>query len=511
MPRSSCLHALALLSLLFPLTSAAAQRDPLAGFDAYVAKAMREWEVPGLSIGVVRNDSVVLLKGYGVREMGRPEPVDEGTMFAIASTSKAFTATLVGMLVDEGKAKWDDPVTRHFPGFELHDPYVTRELTLRDLLSHRSGLPRGDLLWYASPHDAAEVLRRVRFLRPSWSLRSHYGYQNIMYMAAGEVVGRLSGKPWEAVVRERLFTPLGMTGSNTSTSLLKGHPNVATPHDRVDDTLRTVAWRNFDNVGAAGAINSNTRDMVRWVRFQLDSARVDGRRLLKPATLIETRTPHTVIRRDSLARQANPYTHYNSYGLGWTLEDYRGREVVRHGGNLDGMTALVALMPGERVGVVVLSNMDGSGLPLALARRVFDLHLGVPDKDWSADLLRFQERARAEAKERERKKEAERVRGTRPSLPLAAYAGTYADSLYGEVRVRAEKGRLVAEFGPSFTGDLEHWHYNTFRARWRDRSLGRALVNFQLGMDGKPAVLVWENLGEFRRVKTNEPSPVSAR
>lgn len=500
--------ARALLSLVLLVLSsapaAAQQRDLLAEIDAYVTRAMREWEVPGVALGVVRNDSVVLLKGYGVRELGRPEAVDPQTTFAIASVSKAFTGALVGMLVDEGKMKWDDPATRHLPGFELYDPYATRELTVRDLLSHRSGLARGDLVWYASPHDTREVLRRVRFLPPSWSLRSRYGYQNIMYVAAGEAVARVAGKPWEAVLRERILIPLGMSASHTSTTLLRGHPNVATPHERIDGAVRPIAWRNFDNVAAAGAINSSAADMVRWVRFQLDSARVDGRALLKPATFIETHTPQTVIRRDSLARRANPFTHFQSYGLGWFLEDYRGREVVHHGGNLDGMTSLVGMMPEERVGIVVLTNMNGSGLPAALMRRIFDLHLGAPEKDWSADLLALRKRAQEAARARERKREEERVRGTRPALPPEGFAGVYADSLYGEVRVRTEGKGLVAEFGPAFVGDLEHWHYNTFRARWRDRSLGTTFVNFTLGMDGKVSAVTLENVGEFRRVARPE-------
>jgi len=496
----------ALLALALLAPRAAAQADPLAGIDAYVERSMRDWEVPGLAMAVVRNDSVVLLRGYGVREMGRPEPVDSATMFAVASTTKAFTAALVGMLVDEGKVKWDDPATRYLPGFQLHDPYATRELTVRDLLTHRSGLARGDLLWYASPYDAEEVLRRVRFLRPTWSLRSSYGYQNIMYIAAGRVIARVEGKPWDAVLRERLLLPLGMTGTNTRTALLKGHPNVATPHERLEGRVRTIRWLSFDNVEAAGAMNSSAAEMARWVRFQLDSARVGGRRLLKPATFVESHTPQTIIRRDSAERRMNPFTHYLSYGLGWFLEDYRGREVVRHGGNLDGMTALVAMMPEERLGLVILSNLDSSGLPSALMRKVFDLHLGAPPKDWSADQLAASKRAREAAREREKKRERERVRGTRTSLPLERYAGVYADSLYGQVRVRAERGKLRAEFGPAFAADLEHWHYNTFRARWRDASLGSALFNFSLDADARVAAVTLENIGEFRRV----PEPAAA-
>lgn len=480
---------------------AAAQQLPpqLHGFDAYVAKAMKEWEVPGVAIAVVKDDSVVLAKGYGVRTLGKPDPVDARTMFAIASATKAFTATLVGMLVDENKVRWDDHVTRHLPGFELFDPYVTRELTVRDLLSHRSGLARGDLLWYASANDDAEVLRRVRYLRPTWSLRSQFGYQNIMYIAAGQLATTVAGKPWTALVRERIFAPLGMTSTNTSTRGFATADNVASPHDRIDDTVRVIAWRNFDNVAAAGAINSNVVDMAKWVRFQLDSGKAGSKRLLTSAVLAEMHTPHTVIRREAPARESYPFTNFSSYGLGWFLDDFRGREAVYHGGNLDGMSSMVALLPSERLGVVILTNMDGTGIRDVLWRKIFDLYLGAPDKDWSADVRAVRRKLEAQAKEVEKKKEASRVTGTRPSLDLARYAGTYADSLYGEVKVAESGGRLVLTYGPAFVGDLEHWHYDTFRARWRDRALGKALVTFALGQDAKVSGVSIENVGRFER------------
>ena len=237
--------------------------------DAYVEAAMRAWEVPGVAIAVVRNDSIVLARGYGVRELGKSDRVTPNSLFAVGSTSKAFTAAALGILVDERKLSWEDPVTKHLPRFQLYDPYVTRELTIRDLLTHRSGLPRGDRLWHASGYDRAEVLRRVRFLPPSWSFRSAYGYQNIMFLAAGEVVTAVTGKSWDDFVRERIFVPLGMSRSVTSTRPLATMSDVATPHQSIDGTVRPVSWLNIDNVGPAGSINSSALEMAAWLRLQL--------------------------------------------------------------------------------------------------------------------------------------------------------------------------------------------------------------------------------------------------
>ena len=239
------------LTLAGPLP---AQQGLLKGLDAYVAQALKDWEAPGLAIAVVRHDSVVFARGYGVRELGKAETVDANTIFAIGSTSKAFTAALLGMLVDQGRIRWDDPVTRYLPGFQLYDPYVTREITIRDLLTHRSGLARGDGLWAASGYRRDEVIRRVRFLKPSWSFRSQYGYQNIMFLTAGELAGRVYGKSWDEVVRQQIFEPLGMTRTRTSVDALKGMDDVATPHERIDDAVRPVEWMNIDNIGPAGSI-----------------------------------------------------------------------------------------------------------------------------------------------------------------------------------------------------------------------------------------------------------------
>jgi CubicO group peptidase (beta-lactamase class C family) len=479
--------------------AAHAQKAPLGGLDVYIEKAMREWEVPGLAIAVVRNDSVVFASGYGVRELGKPARVDEQTLFAVASTTKAFTAASLGMLVDAEKLKWDDPATRYLPGFQLDDPYVTRELTIRDLLTHRSGLSRGDRLWWASPYDRKEVLRRVRHLKPSSSFRSSYGYQNIMFIAAGEVVESASGKNWDDFVRERIFQPLGMTASNTSILALRDAENVATPHAKLEGEVRPIPWRNFDNLGSAGSINSNAWEMAQWVRLHLGRGTYKGKTLLSPAVVKEMQTPQTVIRASERTETLYPETHFRAYGLGWFLQDYRGRKVVQHEGVLDGMRAQVGMVPQENLGVVVLTNM-GSNLHAALMFRIFDAYLGPPRRDWSADLLAAAKTLRAEGEIEQKKIEEARVTGTKPSLPLEKYVGTYADSLYGEVQVSEEGGKLVVRAGPAFTGDLEHWNYDTFRAVWRDPYMGKTFVAFTLGAKGQVEELKLENLADFKRV-----------
>jgi CubicO group peptidase (beta-lactamase class C family) len=478
---------------------AAAQPAPLRGLDAYVERAMRDWEVPGLAIAVVRGDSVVFARGYGVRELGRPERVDAHTLFAVASTTKAMTAAALGMLVDQQRIGWDDPVARHFPVLQLHDPYVTRELTVRDLLTHRSGLPRGDLLWWAAPHSRTEVLQRVRHLRPASSFRARYGYQNIMYLAAGELLAGVSGQSWDDFLAEHLFRPLGMNRSNTSVARLAGMGNVATPHARIDDQVRPVAWRSFDNVGAAGAVNSSAWEMAQWIRLNLNHGTFAGRRLLSEATIREMQTPQTVIRADTLAERLYPEVNFRAYGLGWVLQDYRGRKMVHHGGALDGMRTHLAMIPSERLGVVVIANMEPTTLHVALAYRVLDAYLDGRRRDWSRDLLAVAERQRREAAERDRQRREARVVDTRPSLPLERYAGAYTDSLYGEVRVAQEDGRLVLRFGSSYTGDLEHWHFDTFRVTWRDAVMGRTTATFTLNGSGAVRSLCVEDFAEFRR------------
>lgn len=478
----SRLIALAIL-LLIASPRAYSQESPSKDFDDYVNKAMKDWDVPGLAIAIVKNDKVVFARGYGVRKLGDATPVDEKTLFAIGSSSKAFTSASIAMLMDEGKLKWDDPATKYLPGFQLFDPYVTREVAVRDLLCHRSGLERGDFLWYGTSYSRDEIVRRVRYLKPTWSFRSMFGYQNIMYLAAGQIVAGVSGKTWDDFIRDRFFKPLGMTSSSTTISALKNSDDVATPHAKIDGKVETIPWRNIDNIAPAGAINSNALDMAQWLRLQLGEGMYQGQRLISSGGVKEMHTAQTVIRMEPPWTLFYRDAHFLNYGLGWFLHDHRGRKVVEHGGNIDGMSALVAMIPEEKLGMVILTNMNGTPLPSALASRVYDLYLGAEPRDYSADMLKTYNAFLEQGKLAQKKIEDSRVKGTAPTLALDKYAGAYKDEMYGDAKVNLENGKLVLTT-PGFAGDLEHWNYDTFRVTWRERSLGKALVTFTLNARG---------------------------
>jgi len=463
--------------------------DPVRELDAYTAQAVKDWGAVGLAIAVVKDGRVVFEKGYGVRELGKPDLIDSTTLFAIGSTTKAMTAAAIGMLVDEGKVRWDDPVTNYLPSFQLKDPWETREITVRDLLTHRAGLPNADYLWYGTNNSTAEILRRVRYIDLAYSPRSSFIYQNVMYGAAGQVVAAASGMPWEEFVRTRIFTPLHMTGTVPLLSKAGTMPNVATPHDRIDDTMRVIRNASVDGVASAGSVWSSVADMAKWARFILDSGRVDGKRLLKAETFAELLKPQTMVPPNEFyptARLTHP--HWTTYGLGWFQQDYNGRAVDFHTGSIDGMVAIIGLIPDERLGVYVLANADHVEARHALMLKVFDLWGPSPSKgrDWSSELRTLYGDMQTKATLAAKAAEAKRVTGTKPTLPLARYAGVYTDSLYGDVTVTAAGDGLRLKVG-TLEGSLEHWQYDTFRIRWDNRWQGGELLAFVLGADGAPS------------------------
>lgn len=493
------LHALLGASLTAAAAPVAAQPAPLADLDAYVEREMQAWEVPGLAIAVVKDDSVVFARGYGVRELGGREPVDEHTLFAIASTTKAMTSAGLGMMIDEGRLSWDDPVSRHLPGFQLADPYVSRELTVRDLLTHRSGLARHDLLWIAAPFDRGEILRRAASLPRSGRFRADYGYHNIMYIAAGELLGAVAGQPWEAVVEDRIFSPLGMSRSTARAAVVETRPNVSASHTRVDGRVTAVARRDYDNIGGAGAAWSSARDMAQWVRLHLGGGVYEGRRLISEPVVREMHTPQTLIRSDTTSERLFPETNFRTYGLGWWVQDYRGRKLVHHSGSINWTRTQVGMLPSEGVGVVIIANLSSSNLQHALMYRVMDAYLGLEPRDWSGEYLALARRADARGAEQRREVEDARQRGTRPSLPLARYAGSYENELYGGVELGLEGNRLVLRYSGDYVADLEHWHFDTFRAVWRRPGFGSAFVTFELDPRARVAALDLEDFGEFER------------
>jgi CubicO group peptidase (beta-lactamase class C family) len=494
--------------------SLVAQQRPvppqLKGFDVVVERALTEFHVPGAAVAIVRNDSVVLAKGYGVRQVGEPARVDEHTMFAIGSASKAFTAAGIGMLVDEGKVRYDDPVTRYLPGFAMYDPYASKEMRIRDLLTHRSGLARGDLLWYGSSLNRDQVVDRVRFLKPSWSFRTTFGYQNLMFITAGQISARVEGKSWDDVMRDRLFVPLGMSSTNTTVRALAGQADVATPHALRNDSVRAIPYRNIDNAGPAGSINSNVVDMANWVRMQIDSGRFNGKAILSATPWAAPQTPQFVIN-DPLFRALMPLgSEFLTYGFGWFIQDFRGRKLVNHGGNIDGMSALIAMIPSERVGIVVLTNLNATQATMAIMADAFDRLLGVPAKDardWVATVKKVADGLEQQGKEAEKKQLAARAANTRPSLDLAAYAGTYSDSLYGEATVQLVDGTLVAQYGQAFKGPLEHWHYDTFVAHWDSPVFAKSTVSFVLDADAKVKSMDMQGFGTFVRADKVDTKP----
>ena len=400
-----------------------AQRAPdFAAFDKYVAQSLRDWNGVGLGIAVVKGDSVVFSKGYGVLEIGKPARVDEHTRFAIGSTTKAMTSAALAMLADEGKLKWDDKVIDYIPELRLYDAYATRELTIRDLLTHRTGLPGTDLFWVNDENTLpfSEVIKRLRYIRPTTSFRSTWNYQNVMYSIGGTLIERVSGMPWDAFIRTRIFAPLGMNESEALVSQIVGKPNVAVPHGEIRDTVRVVPMKSTDLVASAGSVYSSVSDMSKWMRFVLDSGRVGTKRLISTANFVELVAPQMRAPMDQYPALELSKPHFFSYALGWFVQDYHGSTVWMHTGSINGMSALIGLMPEERVGVYVLGNLDHIELRHALMYKAFDLYGAGPSRDWSKELKALL------AKEGGRPATAAgpHVAAAKPTLALERYAGT---------------------------------------------------------------------------------------
>jgi CubicO group peptidase (beta-lactamase class C family) len=480
---------------------------PLTGLDAYLQDALVKFKGVGMAVAVVKGDSIVYAKGFGLKKLGETAPVTPTTVFAVGSTSKAFTTAALGMLVDEGKFSWDTRATDLLKGFELYDPAVTREITVRDLVTHRSGLSRGDRLWMGSNYSRAEVIRRVRFHKPSWSIRTTFGYQNIMYLSAGEIIPATTGSSWDAFLRDRIFQPLGMTSTNTSVRNLGRLPDVATPHAEIGGTVVPIAYRRIDNIGPAGSINSNVIDMAQWIRFHLNGGTVGGKSLLTPATHREMFTTQMWMRPEGEAGFLYPGANFLGYGLGWFLFDQAGRKVVEHSGGIDGMITELIMVPSEKLGVIVLSNSGGSFVAFPAARGIINRFLDVKDDPVAAFLPVAQMLQQAGARAEDSITKARAV-GKGPSGALADYAGVFDNPMYGPARVALEGGRLVVAvdaFEEPF--DLEHWHYDTFRGASRDNRLGKSWITFRLSSGG---VVEGFSIDGVEQEFTRRPATVAA-
>lgn len=460
--------------------------------DAYVGRVMQTFKVPGVSLAIVKDGNVVVAKGYGVRKLGEPAPVDAKTLFGIASNTKLFTGTALGLLVEEGRLEGDAPVIRYLPGFQMWDPYVTRELSVRDLLVHRSGLGlgAGDLLWWpSSTYDRKEIVRRLRHIRPATSFRSAYAYDNVLYLVAGEVIEAVSGQSWEDFVQSRILDKVGMTTSNVRHSDALKAGNVATPHAEVEGTVRPIAPFDSDNTNPAGGINSNADDMAKWMIVQLARGRLpDGSRLFSEATWRELTTlvtPMPIGNPPAGMEAQRP--DFRGYALGIGVQDYRGRKVLLHTGGLPGYVSRVLMIPGIGLGISVLTNQESGAAFDSIAFHIADHYLGVSDTDWLPAYQKYAAAQAASAADEERRAAAARDTNSRPSLALPKYAGTYSDDWYGDVVIEEQDGKLVIRFTrtPLLVGDLGHWQYDTFLVKWRERELrADAYVTFSLNPDG---------------------------
>ncbi len=475
------LCAIALLIAFCAPPALRAQNGREAALDAYIGRAVRDWGEPGLSIAVVKDGRVVFEKGYGSRGGPADGAVDANTLFQVGSVTKAFTSAAMAMLVDERKLDWDTRVIDVLPGFRMYDPWVTREIRIRDTLCHRSGLPAfaGDMMAFGSTLNREELVRRIRFLKPASSFRTRYAYSNLMFVTAGAVVAAASGETWDRFVSTRIFGPLGMTSSTTSAAALAASKNAARPWARANGANQLVERRNADNIAPAGGISSSAHDLAQWMLLQLGGGESGGRRLFSEAAARQMWTVQTPIATRPEPDGWEPM--FRGYGLGWSLSEYRGRKIVSHGGALIGMTSLVMMVPSERLGVAVLTNGELL-IEQPLARRVIDAYVGAPERDWSGEALR---RFRDEEKQEAVKPSSAPAPAT--VVPAEACAGVYDSDALGEMDVKVVNGRLEVSLPvlPRATGEAEPWRLDTWRVTWRDVTLPKTFLSFDVSPAGR--------------------------
>ena len=495
------------LALATPPASAPAQ---LHGLDAYVQQVMRDWHVPGLAVVVVKDGKVLAARGYGVRELGKPGKVDADTLFDIGSNSKAFTAAALGTLVSAGKLTWDTPVIDELKDFRLQSPYVTQNLTLRDLLTHRSGYCDPTMAWYTSVAD--DSIERMRFQKPEYGFRTTFCYNNVQYLAASRFIPAITGQSWNDYVAAHLFQPLGMTHTVSADAAVAASGNAAAPHGMLDGKPAMIDryWpHNMDVFAAVGGIWSSANDMGRWMQMLLADGKFDGKTVLDAKVVAEMETPQMPIQSGTGVgdeiRTWMPGGTFYTYGLGLFVQDNGGHKVVWHAGDIDGMASAMALVPDAQFGIAVVSNMDHADARFAIVAHVLQAMLGAPPHDVEPALLAAAQKDRAEGDAIEKKFADTRKPGARPPLPLADYAGAYKDDLDGRAQVELEHGRLVLRLGnPDFTGDLEPWHDNTFRVTWRHKFYGKGYATFDIDALGKPVKL--ELAGMSLRFEREQPA-----
>ncbi len=459
------------------VTTAATGKAPakLNDLGTFVEGLLKDWNTPGTAVAVAKDGEIVFRQGFGKRNLAEDLPVTTSTVFSIASCTKAICAASLAILADEGKLDWETPVRAYLPDFALADPVATERITPRDLVTHRSGLPRHDALWYGSGLSREDMVRRLRYLEPTTDLRAVWQYQNLMYLTAGYLAGKLAGCEWEALVQQRIFDPLGMADSACSVTRAQQMPDHARPYREQDDETKEIPFRNIDAIAPAGAIISSIDDMSRWLLLNLNRGEWDGGRIISEAQIAQLHAPRMVMP----TWNKYPESSLPAYAHGWAVDAYRGHTKVSHGGNIDGFSSLVSFLPDDGLGVVVLTNKNGSPIPNAITFTVFDRLLGLPAVPWNERFLKDAADVKAAASAGKDRAAAERVTGTSPSHPLADYAGTYEHPGYGRMVIVEQDDALDVRFN-AMMGPLTHRHYDSFEHAYQE--LG-ATVPFSFATD----------------------------
>lgn len=472
--------------LLRKADSSSSAASALEGFDAFVESAMKSWSVPGLAVAIVKDGKVVVAKGYGLRNVQAKLPVTADTLFAIGSSTKAFTTMSMGILVEEGKLAWDEPVTKYLPTFELKDKVAGTGMTPRDLVTHRSGLPRHDLVWYNAKRSRDELVAALKYLEPNESFREKFQYQNLMFLTAGHLAAEVADLSWEEVIKTRILDPLGMKNTNFAVGVSQKGSDFATPYTLKEKVAGDIPFRVIDTVGPAGSINSSVNDMAKWLQLNLGVGAIDGKRIVAARQVQDMHRPHMVIQTFPGLFE-DPEIQQPAYGLGWFVESYRGKKRVHHGGAIDGFMAQVSFLPSEGVGVVVLTNLGGNPLPDIVARHASDRLMGLEPIDWNGRALKRRDVGEKAAAAAKKSAGEERKTGTKPAHTLDEYAGEYAHPAYGSMIVTVNGESLSARFH-DMPMRLNHWHFETFRADLEEKSLAELKLFFQFFTDGQGEV-----------------------
>jgi len=439
----------------------------LEGFDTFAEATLKDWTVPGAAVVVVKDGEVVLSRGYGLRDVAQGLEVTPRTIFAIGSSTKAFTTMTLALLVDEGTLDWDTPIRQYLPTFTLYDTFATARMTARDLVTHRSGLPRHDLMWYNTPFSRKDVFDRLQYLRPNKDFRTTWQYQNLMYMTAGYLVEALTSRSWEEFVIERIFQPLGMERSNLSVDVSRQSSDIALPYKEKDEdgdgpgAPEEISFRNLDTVGPAGSINSSVEDMARWLLLHLEGGKHGDRQIVSEHGIEQMHTPQMVMMDGIGIPTRYPEAPQASYGMGWFVQPYRGHNLIHHGGNVDGFSALVSFLPREKMGVVVLTNGNGNPVPYILSLNIYDRLLGLDQAPWNSRYNEDRARGKEAVKAGKEKNTADRKEGKGPSHDLDEYAGEYEHPGYGVMSIATDGDGLTATYnGLDFK--MTHYHYDVF-------------------------------------------------